>query len=163
MYIICSRCYKGRSEAFSVNKLLHCVFYLLTQIIIFATSNKLLLKIIVPVMSVLTIPAIIFIRKLSVSRDGEWSEVYHVCYNNMKYECKLKNEIFSIVCLVIQFRWCFIGNLCHDQSFFRYFSAYHFTDKLSACLLALIVSFFFSLDSWPFLFSFKADKYTREV
>ena len=64
MYIICSRCYEGRSEAFSVNKLLHCLFYLVSQIAIFATNNKLPLKILIPSMSLLAIPAFFLISKI---------------------------------------------------------------------------------------------------
>ena len=64
MYIVCSRCYKGRSEAFSVNKLLHCLLYLIAQIGILVTNNSLPLKYIFPSMALLAIPALLLINRL---------------------------------------------------------------------------------------------------
>lgn len=71
MYIICSRHYHGKSEAYSVNKQLHSLFYLLAQIAIFATDNQLPLKTIIAVIAGLTIPAIFLIRRLPPASHTE--------------------------------------------------------------------------------------------
>lgn len=66
MYIVCSRHYQGKAEAYSVNKQLHSLFYLIAQIAIFATDNQLPLKVIVAVLAGLTGPALMMIRKLPI-------------------------------------------------------------------------------------------------
>jgi predicted MFS family arabinose efflux permease len=64
MYIVCSRHYQGKAEAYSVNKQLHSLFYLIAQIAIFLTDNNLPLTVIVAVLAVLAVPALVMIRKL---------------------------------------------------------------------------------------------------
>jgi len=64
MYIVCSRHYHGKSEAYSVNKQLHSVFYLIAQIAIFLTDNDLPLKIIIAGLALLVVPTLLMVRKL---------------------------------------------------------------------------------------------------
>lgn len=64
MYTICSRYYEGKAEAYSVNKQLHSLFYLLSQIAIFFTNNQLPLKTLIIVMAILVFPAYLLKRQL---------------------------------------------------------------------------------------------------
>ena len=64
MYIACSRQYEGKTEAFSINKQLHSLFYLCFQIAVFSTDNKLPLFQLVLAASVFSIPALYLLNKI---------------------------------------------------------------------------------------------------
>ena len=68
LYTVCSVRYDGKAEAFSVNKLVHSLLYLLYQIAVFITQNTMPLKIIMMGMALLTIPALIMLQRLEVEK-----------------------------------------------------------------------------------------------
>lgn len=70
MYVVCSRNYGGRAEAFSVNKQLHSWFFLFFQGAVFATNTSsahLPLGYLLPGMMVLALPAFILIARIPQS------------------------------------------------------------------------------------------------
>lgn len=73
MYVVCSRCYHGRPEAFSVNKQLHSIFYLFFQIAVFLTDNHMPLEILMVVLGALTIPGALLMSK--VPKTSEVSQL----------------------------------------------------------------------------------------
>lgn len=64
MYVVCSRCYQGKSESFSVNKQLHSLFYLFFQVAVFLTNNKMPLEVLIGILTVLTIPGAFLMAKV---------------------------------------------------------------------------------------------------
>lgn len=64
MYVVCSRCYQGKPESFSVNKQLHSLFYLLFQIAVFLTDYKMPLEVLIGVLTVLTVPGALLMAKV---------------------------------------------------------------------------------------------------
>lgn len=64
MYLVCSRHFEGKAEAFSVNKLLHSLFYLLFQIVLIPTHNHLPLFWLVSIFAVLAIPSFFLIGRI---------------------------------------------------------------------------------------------------
>ncbi len=68
MYVVCSRSFGGRPESFSVNKQLHSVCYLIFQITVFSTENRLPLYWIVGTAGVMSIVAA---GVISMLKEGE--------------------------------------------------------------------------------------------
>ena len=64
MYLVCSKHYGGRTEAFSVNKQLHSVFYLIFQLSLLPSGNQISLIPITIGLAAVTIPVFFFITKI---------------------------------------------------------------------------------------------------
>jgi hypothetical protein len=69
MYYVCSRHFGGRGEAFSVNKQLHSIFYLLFQLVVIYSDNKLNLVLLMGWLAMFAIPAVILMDKIPNSND----------------------------------------------------------------------------------------------
>lgn len=66
MYLVCSRHFGGCAEAFSVNKLLRSVVYLIFQLAILPSGNKISLLALMITMLVLTFPALFLLNYIPV-------------------------------------------------------------------------------------------------
>jgi len=64
MYLVCSKHYGGRTEAFSVNKQLHSIFYLIFQLALLPSGNQISLIPTTIGLALFTIPAFFFITKI---------------------------------------------------------------------------------------------------
>lgn len=60
--------YDGKLEAFSVNKQVHSITIVLFQVVILATNNKIDLKILVPIIAFLALPALWSINKANYQK-----------------------------------------------------------------------------------------------
>jgi hypothetical protein len=63
IYVAILKLYKGRLEAFSINKQLHCVSFAFFQAIVLGTDNQINLKILVPIVALFAIPSFWSISK----------------------------------------------------------------------------------------------------
>lgn len=69
MFVVCSRSYKGEARAFSVNKQLHAIFYLLFQIAAIVTDNQLPLLAILIGTATICFPAVMLLNKVPTHSD----------------------------------------------------------------------------------------------
>jgi hypothetical protein len=66
MYLVCSRHFGGKAEAFSVNKQLHSLFYLIFQLSILPSGNKIPLLPVMGGLVAITVPAFFLINYIPV-------------------------------------------------------------------------------------------------
>ncbi len=66
MYLLCSRHFGGKAEAFAVNKQLHAVFYLIFQLCILPLNNQIPLVPVTIGLAALTIPAFFLLNSIPV-------------------------------------------------------------------------------------------------
>jgi hypothetical protein len=66
MYLVCSRHFGGKAEAFSVNKQLHSIFYLIFQLSLIPSGNQIALVPVVSGLAILTIPTFLLINRVPV-------------------------------------------------------------------------------------------------
>jgi hypothetical protein len=71
MFVVCSKHYAGRTEAFSVNKQLHSLFYLIFQLSLLPSGNKISLIPTTIGLALVTIPAFFFINKIPENHTEE--------------------------------------------------------------------------------------------
>lgn len=67
MYLVCSRHFGGCAEAFSVNKQLHSLFYLIFQLSILPSGNQIPLTPVMIGLVALTFPALFLLNYIPVN------------------------------------------------------------------------------------------------